>query len=114
MMEASVRTRQIDATTYRIALAGEIDMYTSPEFRDDLRSCIQRGASEVIVELSAATFIDSTFLGILIGGVKLIRERGGEINVVCPDSMRRIFELTGLDRVLTITEAPAAVAEPVA
>lgn len=113
-MEASVRTRQIDSTSYRIALAGEIDMYTSPEFRDDLRSCIQRGASAVVVDLSAATFIDSTFLGILIGGVKLIRERGGEINVACPDSMRRIFELTGLDRVLPITETPAAVAEPVA
>ena len=111
-MESSVRTRQIDSTTYRIALAGEIDMYTSPEFSDDLRSCIQRGASEVIVDLSAATFIDSTFLGSLIGGVKLIRERGGEINVVCPDPMRRTFELTGLDHVLPIAQAPVAAAEP--
>lgn len=110
-MEASVRTRQIDSTTYRIALAGEIDMYTSPEFRDDLRSCIERGASEVIVDLSAATFIDSTFLGIVLGGMRSLRERGGEISVVCPDSIRRTFEITGLDRVLTFAEAPVEAAE---
>ena len=111
-MEASVRTRQIDSTTYRIALAGEIDMYTSPEFRDDLRSCIERGATEVIVDLSAATFIDSTFLGVVLGGMRSLRERGGEISVVCPDSIRRIFEITGLDQVLTIGQAPVAAVEP--
>lgn len=114
LMEASVRTRQIDSTTYRIALAGEIDMYLSPEFRDDLRSCIERGAEEVIVDLSAASFIDSTFLGIVLGGMKRLREGGGEIRIVCPDSIRTIFEVTGLDRVLTITEAPAAAVEPAA
>lgn len=111
-MEATVRTRQIESTTYRIALAGEFDMYTSPEFRHDLHTCIEHGAMEVVVDLSAATFIDSTFLGIVIGGMRSLRERGGEISVVCPDSIRTIFEVTGLDRVLTITEAPVAVAEP--
>ena len=112
LMKASVRTRQIGSTTYRIALAGEFDMHTSPEFRHDLHTCIEHGAKEVIVDLSAATFIDSTFLGIVIGGMRRLREGGGEIDVVCPDSIRRIFEVTGLDRVLPITEAPAAVAEP--
>jgi len=42
-MEASVRTRQIDSTTYRIALAGEFDRYTSPEFRPDLHTCLEHG-----------------------------------------------------------------------
>lgn len=112
-MEASVRTRQIDPATFRIALAGEVDMYTSPEFRDDLRSCIERGAEEVIIDLSEATFIDSTFLGVLLGGMRSLGERGGEISVVCPDPIREIFEITGLDRVLTIAGAAVSVAEPV-
>jgi anti-sigma B factor antagonist len=110
-MEASVRTRQIGSTAYRIALAGEFDMYTAPEFRHDLHTCIEHGANEVIVDLSAATFIDSTFLGVLLGGMRSLRERGGEISIVCPDSIRRIFEITGLDRVLTIAEGPAAAVE---
>ncbi len=107
-----MRTRQIDSTSYRIALAGEFDMYTSPEFRHDLHTCIERGANEVIVDLSAVTFIDSTFLGIVLGGVKRLRERGGVISVLCLDSLLKVFEITGLDRVLTITEAPVAAVEP--
>ena len=106
-MEARVRTRQVGSASYRIALEGEFDMYTAPEFRHDLHMCIERGASEVIVDLSGATFIDSTFLGVLLGGMKGLRETGGEISVACPDSIRRIFEITGLDRVLTISDAPA-------
>jgi anti-sigma B factor antagonist len=113
-MEASVRTRQIGSATYRIALAGEFDMYTAPEFRHDLHACIEHGATEVIVDLCGATFIDSTFLGVLLGGMRSLRERGGEISVVCPDSIRKIFGITGLDRVLTITEAPAVSAETIA
>jgi len=113
-MEASVRTRQIGSGAYRIALAGEFDMYTAAEFRHDLHACIERGASEVIVDLGATTFIDSTFLGVLLGGMRSLRERGGEIRVVCPDSIRKIFEITGLDRVLTIAEASATAAETIA
>ena len=111
VMEARVRTRQIGSATYRIALAGEFDMYTAPEFRRDLNTCIEHGASEVTVDLSEATFIDSTFLGVLLGGMRSLRERGGELSVVCPDSIRRIFEITGLDRVLTIAEPLAVAAE---
>jgi anti-sigma B factor antagonist len=113
-MEASVRTRQIGSATYRIALAGEFDMCTAPEFRHDLHACIEHGASEVIVDLSATTCIDSTCLGVLLGGMRSLRERGGEISVACPDSIRKIFEITGLDRVLTITEAPTVAAETIA
>ena len=110
-MEASVSTRQIGSASYRIALTGEFDMYTAPEFRHDLHACIERGAAEVIVDLRATNFIDSTFLGVLLGGMRSLRERGGEISVVCPDSIRKIFEITGLDRVLTITDAPVAAVE---
>ena len=113
-MDASVRTRQIGSASYRIALTGEFDMYTAPEFRHDLYACIERGASEVIVDLGATTFIDSTFLGVLLGGTRSLRERGGEISVACPDSIRKIFEITGLDRVLTITETPTVAAETIA
>jgi anti-sigma B factor antagonist len=111
-MDAGVRTRQVDSTTYRIVLTGEFDVYSSPEFRHDLHICISHGASEVIVDLSAASFIDSTFLGIVLGGTKRLRESGGEIRLLCPDSVRTIFQVTGLDRVLTIEEVPATALEP--
>jgi anti-sigma B factor antagonist len=111
-MDATVRMWQVDSTTYRIELTGEFDMHTSPEFRHDLQTCIEHAAAEVILDLSAATFIDSTFLGIVLGGRKRLRERGGEIRLICPDSLRRIFEVTGLDRVLTIEDSPITALEP--
>ena len=111
-MEISVRTRQIDSTTYRIALTGEFDLDASPEFSHDLNTCIEHGAREVIVDLSAASFVDSTFLGILLGGVTRLRERGGTVTVQCPDSLLEAFAVSGLDRELTINHAPVAVAEP--
>ena len=110
-MDSSVRTTQVGPASYRIVLTGEFDMYSSPEFRHDLHACSERGAQEVVVDLSAASFIDSTVLGILLGGMKRLRERGGEISIVCPDSLRRAFEVTGLDRVLTITDAPIVAVE---
>jgi anti-sigma B factor antagonist len=110
-MEAAVERQQVGPAVYRIALTGEFDMYTSPRFRHELQACIEDGAEAVIVDLSGATFIDSTFLGIVLGGMKRLRERRGEISIVCPDSIRRIFEVTGLDQVLTITEAPVAAVE---
>jgi len=94
-MEASVRTRQIGSATYRIALTGGFHMYTAPG----------------VQARPARLHSDSTFLGVLLVGVKSLRERRGEISVACPGSVRKIFELAGLDRVLTIVEAPAVAVE---
>ena len=58
---------------------------------------------EVIVDLSKATFIDSTTLGVLVGGVKRLRPAGGTLALVCSDqNIVKIFEITGLDRVFPI------------
>jgi anti-anti-sigma regulatory factor len=46
--------------------------------------------------------------------MRSLRERGGEISVVCPGSIRKIFEITGLDRVLTIAEASEVSAKTIA
>jgi anti-sigma B factor antagonist len=56
-----------------------------------------------VVDLKRATFIDSTTLGVLIAAVKRVRPVGGTLAIVCADeNVRRIFELTGLDKVFPI------------
>src|SRR5207244_245871 len=61
------------------------------------------GARQVIVDFSQTTFIDSTTLGVLVGGVKRLRPNGGELLLVCSDrNITKIFEITGLDRVFSI------------
>ena len=102
-MSFDVKTEKLDGDSYVIALAGEVDLYTAPEFKQQLLDAIATGAKYVVVDFSDTTFIDSTTLGVLVGGVKRIRTNDGELSLVCSDrNITKIFEITGLDRVFTI------------
>jgi len=98
-----ISDEEIDAETQIIELGGEIDLYTAPEFKERLVALIEDGKKRIVVDLSAATFIDSTTLGVLVGGVKRLRPAGGSLALVCTDqNITKIFEITGLDRVFPI------------
>jgi anti-sigma B factor antagonist len=98
-----VKTDKVDDDTYVISLAGEVDLYTAPEFKQQLLDVISQGGKDVVVDFSDTTFIDSTTLGVLVGGVKRLRAQDGRLSLVCSDrNITKIFEITGLDRVFTI------------
>ena len=102
-MNFDVKTEQLGDSSYVISLAGEVDLYTAPEFKQQLLDVIGRGARHVVVDFSDTTFIDSTTLGVLVGGVKRLRSNDGQLSLVCSDrNITKIFEITGLDRVFTI------------
>jgi anti-sigma B factor antagonist len=110
-----IKDEEVDAETQVIELAGEIDLYTAPEFKERMVELIEDGKKRIVVDLSEATFIDSTTLGVLVGGVKRLRPAGGSLALVCTDqNITKIFEITGLDRVFPIhasrAEALAAIA----
>src|SRR5204863_6795722 len=101
-MNFDIKTEQVDGA-YVIALAGEVDLYTAPEFKQQLLDVIGKGGKEVIVDFTDTTFIDSTTLGVLVGGVKRLRTNDGQLSLVCSDrNITKIFEITGLDRVFAI------------
>jgi anti-sigma B factor antagonist len=98
-----IKTERLDDNSYLIALTGEVDLYTAPEFKQQLLDVIGQGAKDVVVDFSDTTFIDSTTLGVLVGGVKRLRMNEGQLSLVCSDrNITKIFEITGLDRVFTI------------
>ena len=116
-MNFDVKTEHVGDQTYVISLSGEVDLYTAPEFKQQLLDVIGEGARDVLVDLSATTFVDSTTLGVLVGGVKRLRANDGQLSLVCSDrNIVKIFEITGLDRVFPIfptrDEALASVAAP--
>jgi anti-sigma B factor antagonist len=85
-----------------VTAAGEIDLATSPALRTRLQDAIGQHRT-VIVDLSDVTFIDSTGLGVLIGGLRRINEAGGEMRVVIADPrVLKIFEITGLTGLFSI------------
>jgi anti-sigma B factor antagonist len=102
-MNFDIQTEQLGESAYVISLAGEVDLYTAPEFKQRLLDVIGQGGKQVVVDFSGTTFIDSTTLGVLVGGVKRLRTNGGQLSLVCSDrNITKIFEITGLDRVFTI------------
>jgi anti-sigma B factor antagonist len=105
-MNFDIKTEQLGDDAYVISLAGEVDLYTAPEFKQQLLEVIGQGGKQVIVDFSDTTFIDSTTLGVLVGGVKRLRTNDGQLSLVCSDrNITKIFEITGLDRVFTIYPA---------
>ena len=111
-MNFDVETEQIGPDAYVVSLTGEVDLYTAPEFKQQLLDVIGRGAKDVIVDFTGTTFIDSTTLGVLVGGVKRLRPGGGQLSLVCSDrNITKIFEITGLDRVFTIYATRAEAVE---
>jgi anti-sigma B factor antagonist len=105
-MNFDIKTEQAGDDAYVIALSGEVDLYTAPEFKTQLLDLIGNGAKEVVVDFSSTTFIDSTTLGVLVGGVKRLRPVGGRLSIVCTDrNITKIFEITGLDRVFQIYDS---------
>jgi anti-sigma B factor antagonist len=102
-MNFDIKSEQVGDDVYVIALSGEVDLYTAPEFKQQLLDVIDQGGRDVVVDLTDTTFIDSTTLGVLVGGVKRLRMNDGQLSLVCSDrNITKIFEITGLDRVFTI------------
>jgi anti-sigma B factor antagonist len=84
-----------------VTAVGELDAYAAPE----LTECFEEAsrAARVVVDLSGASFMDSTALGILVRAVRELGERKAEVRVVLPHtSARRIFELTMLHEILPV------------
>jgi len=102
-MQISISTDRLDEETVVIRVSGESDLYTAPQLKGELLRAISAGALRIVVDLTRTTFIDSATLGVLLGGLKRLRPRGGEISLVLHDpNIKKIFEITTLDRVFPI------------
>jgi anti-sigma B factor antagonist len=102
-VQISITTERVDDETIVLGVSGESDLYTAPQLKGELLRAISAGAIHIVVDLSRATFIDSATLGVLLSALKRLRSRGGEISVVLRDpNIRKIFEITTLDRVFPI------------
>jgi anti-sigma B factor antagonist len=85
-----------------LQVTGEVDVYTAPMLREQMRELAAKGAVHLIADLGRVDFLDSTGLGALVGGLKRLREAGGSLAlVVTAPRILRIFQITGLTKVLT-------------
>ena len=82
-----------------VAVTGEIDLFTAPEFKQRVSAPIDAGATHVIVDLTDTTFIDSSSIG---AHRRLLRLQGRLVVVCNNDAIIKTFRITGLDGVFTI------------
>ena len=95
-------TEQFRDNWVLLQINGEIDMATGPELRQRIVQYVQEGHVHIIIDLAEVDFIDSTGLGVLIGGLKRTRSHGGDLQCIgLSESLKEMLKLTGLDVVLT-------------
>lgn len=81
-----------------VTLGGELDIYTVATFRRDLEP-VDPASSQVVVDLSEVTLLDSSGLGALVSLLNRARGGQGQLGLICPHRrLRRVFEITGLRR----------------
>lgn len=86
-----------------IVLSGEVDVYSAPKLRDTIRNLVDEGRYRIVVDLEEVAFLDSTGLGVLVGGLKRVKHHQGELGIICDqERIMRIFRITGLTKVFTI------------
>jgi anti-sigma B factor antagonist len=88
-----------------VVVEGEHDIYTAPALRERLDEAIGRGAG-VVVDLTRATFVDSSVLGALLDARRRALDAGQGFVVSIGDDVepgvQRILDITGLVPVLPV------------
>jgi len=91
-----------------VTVGGDVDLHSAPLLRDQLAALVDGGTRAIVLDLSEATFLDSMALGVILSANKRLTAEQGHLEVVVPTpEIRRIFEITMLDRVLDLHETQA-------
>jgi anti-sigma B factor antagonist len=86
-----------------VVVGGEIDVYTAPKLREQLIDLVSSGQYHLVVDMEGVEFLDSTGLGVLVGGLKRVRAHEGSLRLVCTqERILKIFRITGLTKVFPI------------
>jgi anti-sigma B factor antagonist len=86
-----------------VDVEGEIDVYTAPRLRELLIDLVGNGHYQLVVNMEKVEFLDSTGLGVLVGGLKRVRAHDGSLDLVCTqERILKIFRITGLTKVFGI------------
>jgi anti-sigma B factor antagonist len=107
-VDLSISTTE-NGTSRTVRLEGTCDLATAPELRAALQPLVPPDVQEVIVDVSQLEFIDSTGLGVILGSMRRLREGGGTLRIAgAAGTVRRVLEITDLDKVIPLVDAEPA------
>ena len=86
-----------------LRIAGELDVYTAPELRQQVIKHVESGTRHMVGDLREVDFLDSTGLGVLVGSLKRLRLHQGSLSLVTNGGrVLQLFEITGLSRAFAL------------
>jgi anti-sigma B factor antagonist len=104
-----VREDHVDGRTTVVAVEGEIHVSTAPALRQLLSAATAGGPTALVLDLSAAEFIDSTDLSVLLNVLRDGHRAGGRLALACANpNVLRLFQITHLDETFDIHPDRAA------
>ena len=110
----SVTIRRSEQPPWTVLSAGgDLDVVGAPELRQAVVTVVAEGARLLVLDLSDLDFVDSFGIGAVVGALKRLRQRGGDLALVCPTPrIRRVFEICDLDRILALHDSVDGLTEP--
>ena len=87
-----------------VRVAGELDLSTVTRLEKALSTLSGDPARRLVLDFREVSFIDSTALGLLVKEARRRRDAAVSILIDSPE-LRRIFEITGLERHFELTVA---------
>lgn len=92
--------------TVLVTVNGAIDLFSSGALKKELSALLESGKTDFLFDLSAVDFVDSSGLGVLVGTFKQVRVGKGDVLLAgLRPAVKKIFELTRLDKVFTIYDS---------
>lgn len=105
METSSIALDDTEGDVVVVLVEGEHDLYTVPTLRDRLDEALGRGGG-VVVDLTRATFVDSSILGALLDARRRALETGTgfavSVGAEVEPGVQRILDITGLVPVLPV------------
>lgn len=88
----------INGVSVLAPLGARLDASASIEFRERLRDVLDGGRRLVVCDLSSVSFMDSTGLSVLLTALKELSDSGVLACAGMSPAVRRLFQVTKLDR----------------
>lgn len=99
-MNISISCQEIPPWTI-LKVSGDLDVESAPELRQAVIAEVVSGARWIILDLSDIKFADSLGIGVVVGAFKRVRQRGGDMRLVRPESrIWRIFEICRINKIM--------------
>jgi len=91
-----------------VAVDGQLIVGNRQELKQKILDSLDAGDRKFLIDFTSTGYIDSSGLGVLVSLSKKIRDQGGDLRLAgLNEDLKTLFELTKLDTLFAISDAPA-------